>query len=316
MAILVSGFVSLTLTPMLCARYLKGGHEDVRHGRILDAFERGYQASHGFYVRTLDWVMAFRPGTMVFSALILVGTLLLGKVVKAGFIPNADTGQLFGTTETAEGTSFASMVEHPAGGGGDRRRGLEHRGLHVGGGGWAGLDQPGAPLHAAQAPPRPRHELGRDRAVADAEALDDPGAAGLHPEPAGDQHQGAGAPRASTSTPCREGSTSTSSTPPRSGSRRGCTRSPSSGDVTTDLQIRNPQVHVAIDRDRAAAVGISAQQIEQGLYDAYGGRQVSTIFTPTNQYWVVLELLPQYQRDLDALRLLSIRALERRRWFR
>ncbi|MDP9143147.1 MAG: efflux RND transporter permease subunit, partial [Actinomycetota bacterium] len=76
----------------------------------------------------------------------------------------------------------------------------------------------------------------------------------------------------------------------------------------TDLQIRNPQVHVAIDRDRAAAVGVSAQQVEQALYDAYGGRQVSTIFTPTNQYWVVLELLPEYQRDLDALRLLSIRA--------
>ncbi|HWA40568.1 MAG TPA: efflux RND transporter permease subunit, partial [Gemmatimonadales bacterium] len=79
-------------------------------------------------------------------------------------------------------------------------------------------------------------------------------------------------------------------------------------DVTTDLQIRNPQVSVEIDRDRASAVGISAQQVEQALYNAYGGRQVSTIFTPTNQYWVVLELLPEYQRDLDALRLLSLRA--------
>jgi HAE1 family hydrophobic/amphiphilic exporter-1 len=72
-------------------------------------------------------------------------------------------------------------------------------------------------------------------------------------------------------------------------------------DVTSDLQIKNPQVVVDIDRDRSASLGVTAQQIESALYDAYGGRQVSTIYTPNNQYWVVMELLPQYQRDLTAL---------------
>jgi HAE1 family hydrophobic/amphiphilic exporter-1 len=78
--------------------------------------------------------------------------------------------------------------------------------------------------------------------------------------------------------------------------------------VTSDLQISNPQATVAINRDRAAALGVTAQQIEEALYDAYGSAQVSTIYTPTDQYWVVMELLPDYQRDLSALSLLYIRS--------
>jgi hydrophobic/amphiphilic exporter-1 (mainly G- bacteria), HAE1 family len=80
--------------------------------------------------------------------------------------------------------------------------------------------------------------------------------------------------------------------------------------VTSDLQIKNPQVQVAIDRDRAAALGIDVNQIESALYNAYGARQVSTIYTPNDQYWVVMELLPQYQRDLSAMNLLHITGRE------
>jgi HAE1 family hydrophobic/amphiphilic exporter-1 len=81
-------------------------------------------------------------------------------------------------------------------------------------------------------------------------------------------------------------------------------------DVTSDLQIKNPQVQVTIDRDRAAALGIDVNQIENALYNAYGARQVSTIYTPNDQYWVVMELLPQYQRDLSAMNLLHISGRE------
>jgi HAE1 family hydrophobic/amphiphilic exporter-1 len=77
-------------------------------------------------------------------------------------------------------------------------------------------------------------------------------------------------------------------------------------DVTSDLQIKNPQVQVRIDRDRAAALGIDVNQIENALYNAYGARQVSTIYTPNDQYWVVMELLPEYQRDLSAMSLLHL----------
>jgi HAE1 family hydrophobic/amphiphilic exporter-1 len=79
-------------------------------------------------------------------------------------------------------------------------------------------------------------------------------------------------------------------------------------DVTSDLQIRNPQVRVEIDRDRASAMGVTAEQIERALYNAYGSRQVSTIYTPSNQYWVLMELLPQYQQDPAALSLLYVRS--------
>jgi HAE1 family hydrophobic/amphiphilic exporter-1 len=79
-------------------------------------------------------------------------------------------------------------------------------------------------------------------------------------------------------------------------------------DVTTDLQIKNPQVRVTIDRERASAYGLTVQQVQQALYDAYGARQISTIYTATNQYWVVMELLPAYQRDLGALSMLGLTA--------
>src|SRR2546422_10133843 len=83
---------------------------------------------------------------------------------------------------------------------------------------------------------------------------------------------------------------------------------PSLTNVTSDLQISNPQATVAINGDRAAALGATAEQVEEALYNAYGSRQVSTIYTSTNQYWVVMELLPDYQRDLSALSLLYIRS--------
>src|SRR5437667_10887231 len=79
-------------------------------------------------------------------------------------------------------------------------------------------------------------------------------------------------------------------------------------DVNTDLQVASPQVTVGIDRDRASALGVTAEQIENALYDAYGSRQVSTIYTPTNQYWVLMELDPKYQRDPTELSLLYVRS--------
>src|SRR6185437_6094332 len=85
-------------------------------------------------------------------------------------------------------------------------------------------------------------------------------------------------------------------------------RSPLVQDVTSDLQLGNPQASVQIDRERASSLGVSASQIETALYDAYGSRQVSTIYTPNNEYWVMMELLPQYQSDLSALDLLYVRS--------
>src|SRR5262249_4042201 len=85
-------------------------------------------------------------------------------------------------------------------------------------------------------------------------------------------------------------------------------RLPGFQDVNSDLQIRSPQVLVDIDRDKASALGVTADQIENALNNSYGAPQVSTIYTPSNQYWVMMELLPRYQRDPDALSLLYVRS--------
>ena len=112
-AILVSGFVSLTLTPMLCARFLKAGAHGEReiHNRVFDAFERGYEAVLGAYTRSLGWAMRHRRAVMVGSAATLLGTVALFQAVPKGLFPTEDTGMLRLSTETAQGTSFESMVQ-------------------------------------------------------------------------------------------------------------------------------------------------------------------------------------------------------------
>jgi len=111
-AILVSGFVSLTLTPMLCSRWLKPRVAEERHGRLYRMIEGAWERTLAWYMRTLGWTMDHRGAALAFSALILVGTVVLFRVVPKGFIPSEDTNQLYGTTETAEGTSYDAMVEH------------------------------------------------------------------------------------------------------------------------------------------------------------------------------------------------------------
>src|SRR6266576_2784300 len=110
-AILVSGFVSLTLTPMLCSRFLRPPKE-AKHGRFYEATERVYQRGLALYERTLGWVMDHRRTTMLFSLGVLVATVVLYPFVPKGFIPTEDQGQIQGTTETLEGTSFENMRDH------------------------------------------------------------------------------------------------------------------------------------------------------------------------------------------------------------
>src|SRR5262249_1721962 len=110
-AILVSGFVSLTLTPMLCSRFLRAEHTQ-SHGRAYEAVESAYQRMLPAYERSLAGVMEHRPTACAFSLLILAGTVALFHFVPKGFIPSEDTGQISGGTETPEGTSFESMVRH------------------------------------------------------------------------------------------------------------------------------------------------------------------------------------------------------------
>jgi HAE1 family hydrophobic/amphiphilic exporter-1 len=307
-AILVSGVVSLTLTPMLASRFLHQEREkEKKHGRLYEASERVFDGALGGYERALAWVMDRRRLSLAFSLLILVGTVLLFKVVPKGFIPSTDTGQIGGTTETAQGTSFEAMARHQAqvqaivsrdsnvagvmsaiGSGGPNATGNQGR-LFV------SLKPRGERLPADQIIQELRPKLASVPGIT--VYLQNPPAIRIGGQNTKSLYQYQ-----------IQGSDITTLYPAAQKLEQEMKALPEVQDVTSNLQITNPQVNVTIDRDRAAALGVTASQIENALYNAYGSRQASTIYTPTNQYWVVLELLPQYQRDVDALGMLYVRS--------
>ena len=301
-AILVSGFVSLTLTPMLCSRFLRPPKE-AKHGRFYEATERVYQRSLAFYERTLGWVMDHRPATMAFSLGILVATGLLYPFVPKGFIPTEDQGQIQGTTETLEGTSFENMRDHQLAVADivQRDPNIAHFMSTVGGG---TMNQGRLSIRL-----KPRSErLPADQVVRELNAKLS-SVTGIKTYLSLPQSIRIGGRPTKTLYQFTLQSADIDALYENAAKLESVLRGiPTLQDVTTDLQIKNPQVSVQIDRDRATSLGVTVQQIEQGLYDAYGSRQVSTIYTPNNQYWVILELLPEYQRDPSALGLLYLRS--------
>jgi HAE1 family hydrophobic/amphiphilic exporter-1 len=304
-AILVSGVVSLTFTPMLSSRFLRA-HNQEKHNRFYNAIEGGWDWLLGHYRWTLDWTMRHRRTTMVFSLLVLVGTVVLFKLIPTGFIPDQDTGQMNISTEAAQGTSFddmvrrqqqvASIVQHDPN--------VQSLMSTVGGGGGSSgsnsgrvtviLKPLGQRLPAADVATELRGKLSHIPGVTAFPSI--PPAIQIGGRQSKSQYQftmqAADVPTLYAAAQKLLDAAKKSSL---------------LADVTSDMQNNNPQVNVTIDRTRAAAFGVTADQIEGSLYDAYGSRQISTIFTPSNEYEVILELLPQYQQDLSALGLLFVR---------
>ncbi len=301
-AILVSGFVSLTLTPMLSSRFLKPpSHE---HGRWFNASERMYERLANSYARSLDWVMLHRFGTLIFSVAVLVATGVMFRLVPTGFIPTQDTGQIIATTEVAQGTSFAEMVRHQqqvaaivakdtniggymssVGNGGSGNQGRIFLGLKPFG-----------------------HRMDADDIVNELrpKLTGVPGINVFMQVPPAIQIGARSAKSLYQYTMQGPAIGALDSAAQKMQSRM--RDLPQLQDVTSDLQIANPQVNVTIDRERAASLGVTAAQIETALYDAYGSRQISTIYTPNNEYFVIMELLPQFQRDIPALQLLYVKS--------
>ncbi|MFZ1072780.1 MAG: efflux RND transporter permease subunit [Verrucomicrobiia bacterium] len=300
-AVLVSGFVSLTLTPMMCSRFVHSEREK-KHGRIYNAFERFFDRLRGGYDRTLQIAMRHRRATLFVSLAIFVATVVLFVVIPKGFFPDEDTDRLAATTEASQDISFDAMREHQLAamkivaadpnvdgfisfiGGGILNNGRifmrlkdqSQRKLNV-----TQVIQEMRPKFAKliglnvylQNPPLIRVGGMATKALYQYSLQDTDVNELFHWAPILTDkiaHQ------------------------------------PGFQDVTTDLQIAAPQVNVEIDRDKAAALGVTAEQIENGLYDAYGERQSSTIYADVAEYWVVFEVLPQFQRDPAALAQLYI----------
>jgi HAE1 family hydrophobic/amphiphilic exporter-1 len=305
-AILVSGFISLTLTPMLCARFLKA-HGKGEHGWFYRVTERFFEGMRGVYERTLRVAMGQRVVVLLAAVASVAATAWLFQTMPKGFVPNDDNGQIFIMTEAAQGISFEKMSE------------LQQRAAAV------LKDKPyiegfmssvgvGGPNATGNTGRMFLNLVPRDRRPP-VEAI----IAELRPE----LSKVPGLRVFPQVVPLiRLGGTLTKSlyqftlsgpdltalyeaAPLAEAKMRGV---PGLMDVTSDLQITSPQVQVTIDRDKAASLQVTAAQIELALANAYSSRQVSTIYTPTNQYQVVVELMPEHQRGALDLNTLYVRS--------
>jgi HAE1 family hydrophobic/amphiphilic exporter-1 len=299
-AVLVSGFVSLTLTPMMCSRFVHSQHGK-KHGKTFNFFERFFDWLRGAYDRKLQLVLRHRVATVALSLAILVGTLVLFVVIPKGFFPDEDTGRIMVTTEASQDISFDAMRAHQLaamkiaqsdpnivnslsfiGSGNNGRmflglKDLSERKLTA----YQIIQElrpkfmqvPGINVYM-QSPPLIRIGGMSSKGLYQY-SLQDTDVKELFDE----------APKLTA----------------RLAQQRNYFQ-----DVTSDLQIAAPQVNVEIDRDKASALGVTAQQIENALGDAYGEMQASTIYADVAEYWVVFEVEPQFQRDPTALSQLYI----------
>ncbi len=308
-AILISGVISLTLTPMLCSRFLSPKEEGRAPGRLYAATERFYDGVLGVYARSLRWFLGKRWLTLLILVVVLAATGWLFKAVPKGFIPNEDRSQIYVMTEAAEGISWEAMQRQQRALAEVLRQDENVAAFMSSAGARAGsITGQNTGILVLRLKPRSERAHSADEIIQR-----------LRPKMA--QVPGIRA-FAQNPPPIRIGGRLSKSqyqytlqgtdvnelyrvAPLLAETIQAL---PGFQDVTTDLQLKNPQVDVEIDRDKAASLGISAQQIQDALYTAYGARQISTIYASTNQFPVIMELEPQYQMDPSALSLLYVRS--------
>jgi HAE1 family hydrophobic/amphiphilic exporter-1 len=305
-AILVSGIVSLTLTPMLSSRFLRSTHGR-EQGRFYQTTERMYERWLHGYERSLDWVMARRRATLLFSAVILVLTGILFVVAPKGLFPVDDTGQLLATTEAAEGVSFNTLIEDQQQIAAAVAKDPDVRSVtsSVGTSAAANQGQMTIDLKPLSERKRSADQIARDLSSA---ALSIPDISLFIQNPPAISIGGL-ASKSLYQYTLLSGDLTTLNSAARALETR-LRQSSKLVNVTSDLLIENPQVTVDIDREQAGQLGVSASEIENTLYDAFGQKQVSTIYTSTNEYWVVMELLPEFQQDVRSLGMLWVRSTQ------
>ncbi len=308
-AILVSGFVSISLTPMLASRFLRPPHAQ-RHGVVYNAIEKMFERWLRLYDWTLRGSLRFHVVPMAVSIALLVGTWFLFQAVPKGFLPSEDQGRFSISTEAVQGISLDEMTRHQlqvadiiA-----KDPNIAQYQIQVGGGGFGsgGLNTGRVMVELK---PRAERDISVDQLIAN-----------LRPKLA----QVPGIRAYMTNQP-----------PINLGGQQG-SRSlyqftlqdtdtvelyrwapvfeqkvrelPGIEDVSSDLQVKNPQVQIDLNREKIATLGLTVNQVETALYNAYGTRQVSQIFAPNNQYQVIMQVAPEFQRDPTALSMLYVRS--------
>ncbi|MFC4820216.1 efflux RND transporter permease subunit [Dokdonella ginsengisoli] len=298
-AVLVSGFVSLSLTPMLCSRWLRSPHS-IKHGRVYQWSERAFDSVQNFYRRTLEACVR-HPRIMMTLFVVLVGvTALLVVRVPKGFLPNDDTGQLFVFTQAAQDIGFDAMLAK-------QRAAVEiirknpnvaNTMAFVGAGGASATLNQGRVIVNL----KPPHERESADTVVRQLRPQLQGIAGLQAFPQNLPLIRIGGRLTNSAYQFALQDTDSKRlfewTPKLVAA---LTRQPGFLDVTSDMLIANPQLDVSIDRDAAAAYGVTPQAIENALYYAFGPAQVSTIYTDSDQFWVLLQVDPKRQADTSVL---------------
>jgi hydrophobic/amphiphilic exporter-1 (mainly G- bacteria), HAE1 family len=295
-AILVSGLVSLTLTPMLCSRFLKAPHAEV-HGRFYNAIERMFDSWLRVYSFTLRGTLRFRGTTMIVSALMLAGTVYLFEVVPKGFIPSVDTGQISGNIEAIQGIGFQSMSAHMR-----EIMGILEKDPNVAaftadaGGGRLNIDLK----------PRDERSLSADQIidVLRPKLSRVPGVRVFLSNPPAIRIGGIRSNSSYQYTLQDPDTDELYRVAPNF--EQALHKVDGLEDISSDLQIKTPQLDVLLDREQIAALGLTVDQVQNALNSAYGQRQVSQIFAPNDEYQVIMQVEDQYQRDPAALSMLSV----------
>jgi HAE1 family hydrophobic/amphiphilic exporter-1 len=305
-AVLISGVVSLTLTPMMCSRILKSSHGE-KHGRLFMLFERVFDAARDTYGASLTWVIAHSRFAMgVFVGILIITAALFVQMPK-GFLPSDDNGQLFCFIEAPQDASFDAMVENT-----QKVMAIVQADPNVAAvqssiGGNTG--NPSLNISRVNISLKPRSERKPAEQVIRELRPKLANLVGLKVFMQNVPSIRIGGQITKSPYLYVLQSASTDELYRWAPLLEAKLRSlPGITDVSTDLQIAQPQVVVNIDREKASALGVSSGQIEGALNNAYGATQVSTIYTAINQYWVILELDPKYQRDPSALSMLYVRS--------
>jgi hydrophobic/amphiphilic exporter-1 (mainly G- bacteria), HAE1 family len=308
-AILLSGFISISLTPMLCSRFLRTDHTDqATKGwlqRITDfIFETGLK----WYSFTLRIALRFRICVLIAFFVMVGATLFVFNYVPKGFLPSEDTGQIFGMTESAQGISFDDMVRHQQ----QVAKIVEKNPSVAGFMSSVGAGGPNAAANGGRMfivlKPKSRRQFKVDAIIQQLRKATAkvPGIK-LYMQNLGSIKLGGQLTKAmyqfSLSSPNKDRLYDAAQK-----LEAKLKDMPELQDVNTDLQVSNPQVNVEIDRQKIAQLGLTVEQVEDSLNSAYSQRQVSTIYAPLNEYWVIVEVEPQYYRSPNLLHRLYIHA--------
>ena len=302
-AILISGFVSLTLTPMLGSRFLRMSHT-AKHGFLYNVLETGFEMMTRAYERTLGAAMRFHVATFAVAVLMLVGTYYLFTTMPRGFIPSQDSGFMFAMTMGPQDISFENMSKHHRAVADVVRAHpeVDTVGAFIMGGNQAFL--------FARMKPHDQRQHTVDQIIADLrpKVAEVPSLMTFMRNPPPIQLSGQ---RTASEYQLTLQSVNLDEiyqwTPVLVDKMRTL---PGFVDVNSDMQIASPEVTLDIDRDRALALGVTPQQIQNALASSFGSREVSTIYAPANQYSVILETEPKYQRNPESLSKLYLRSSE------